>query len=412
VGRGRWIIVAAGAVVVVVIASVIVWWARSDDPSGGTAQPGTGRAAQYQPRVVGYFGQWGVYAHDYQVRNVETSGAADRLTHLLYAFGAVRGGRCAVGDPAADLTRVVAAGDSVDGVADTPAQPLRGSLNQLLKLKQRHPTLKVLWSFGGWNGSAGFAEAARDPATFAASCRTLLDDPRWKGLFDGIDVDWEYPNACGPTCDTSGRDGLTRIAAALRTEFGPDRPIAAAITADAIPGGRIDRADYATAATHLDWVMPMTYDYFGTDAGPGRTAAHSALTSYPGIPRADATADAAITKLLGLGIPSRKLLLGISFYGRGWTGVTQTAPGGSAKGLHGSGIEAYNVLKTSCPPTGTIGGTAYAHCGTQWWSYDTPDTITTKMAYATGRSLGGAFAWELSNDTPDGELLAALTAAL
>ncbi|WP_158791115.1 hypothetical protein, partial [Streptomyces sp. NRRL WC-3549] len=40
---------------------------------------------------------------------------------------------------------------------------------------------------------------------------------------------------------------------------------------------------------------------------------------------------------------------GIGFYGRGWTGVTQAAPGGTATGAapgtYEAGIEDYKVLK-------------------------------------------------------------------
>src|SRR5687768_18084614 len=38
------------------------------------------------------------------------------------------------------------------------------------------------------------------------------------------------------------------------------------------------------------------------------------------------------------------------------------------------GMEDYAVLRETCPPTGTIGGTAYALCRGQWWGYDTPET--------------------------------------
>jgi len=184
----------------------------------------------------------------------------------------------------------VPAADSVDGVADAPDQALRGEFNQLRKLRQRNPALKVLWSFGGWTGSAGFAAAARDPAGFAASCLALLDDPRWAGVFDGIDIDWEYPNACGVTCDTSGPGALARVVQALRAALGPGRLLTAAVTADASAGGRIERADYAAAAGRLDWVMAMTYDYFGTTDPAGPTAPHAALTGYPAMPRAGADA--------------------------------------------------------------------------------------------------------------------------
>jgi chitinase len=160
----------------------------------------------------------------------------------------------------------------------------------------------------------------------------------------------------------------------------------------------------------------MTYDFFGTGTGAGRTAPHSPLTAYPGIPRASATTDAAISKLLELGVPAAKVLLGVGFYGRGWTGVSSAAPGGTATGpapgTYETGMEDYAVLRETCPPTGTIGGTAYALCRGQWWGYDTPETIRTKMAYARGRGLGGAFAWELSGDTADARLVGAMVAGL
>lgn len=109
-------------------------------------------------------------------------------------------------------------------------------------------------------------------------------------------------------------------------------------------------------------------------------------------------------------------MLGIGFYGRGWTGVTQSAPGGTATGAatgtYEAGIEDYKVLKNSCPATGTIAGTAYAHCGTNWWSYDTPATIGTKMTWAKNQGLGGAFFWEFSGDTTSGELVNAISNGL
>ncbi|WP_330292420.1 glycoside hydrolase family 18 protein [Streptomyces sp. NBC_00576] len=363
-------------------------------------------------KVVGYFTEWGTYDRKYYVKNIETSGSAARLTHINYAFGNVTGGKCAMGDADAATGRAYTAAESVDGVADTASQPLRGNFNQLRELKKKHPKLKVLWSFGGWTWSSGFGEAAQNPAAFAKSCYDLVENSQWADVFDGIDIDWEYPNACGNTCDTSGRAAFKNVMAALRAKFGSGNLVTAAITADATAGGKIDAADYAGAAKYVDWYNPMTYDYFGAWAATGPTAPHSALNSYSGIPQAGYYTSATIAKLKGLGIPASKLLLGIGFYGRGWTGVTQSAPGGTATGpaagTYEAGFEDYKVLRTKCPATGTVGGTAYAKCGSDWWSYDTPATVGTKMAYKNQQGLGGTFFWELSGDTSNGELIRAI----
>ncbi|MCX4456841.1 glycosyl hydrolase family 18 protein [Streptomyces sp. NBC_01340] len=378
---------------------------------GGTTPPPTGNAVK-----LGYFTEWGIYGRNYNVKNLVTSGSAAKITHINYAFGNVTNGQCAIGDSYADYDKAFTADQSVSGVADTWDQPLRGNFNQLRELKAKYPNIKILWSFGGWTWSGGFAQAAANPAAFAQSCYDLVEDPRWADVFDGIDIDWEYPNACGLSCDTSGAAAYKNLMQALRAKFGTGNLVTAATTADGTSGGKIDAADYAGASQYVDWYNVMTYDFFGAFDADGPTAPHSPLTSYSGIPTPGFTTADAIAKFKSKGVPASKLLIGIGFYGRGWTGVTQDAPGGTATGpaagTYEQGIEDYKVLKTSCPATGTIAGTAYAHCGSNWWSYDTPATIGTKMAWAKSQGLGGAFFWEFSGDTSNGELVSALTSGL
>jgi chitinase len=383
--------------------------ARAVRTTGGT-NPDPGSKVK-----LGYFTEWGVYDRNYHVKNLVTSGSASKITHINYAFGNVQGGKCTVGEAFPAYEKSYTADQSVDGVADTWDQPLRGNFNQLKKLKAQYPNIKVLWSFGGWTWSGGFGQAAANPTAFAQSCYDLVNDPRWAGLFDGIDLDWEYPNACGLSCDTSGAASFKNMMQAMRAKFG-SKLVTAAITADASSGGKIDAADYAGAAQYVDFYNVMTYDFFGAWAAQGPTAPHSPLTSYSGIPQQGFNSDAAIQKLKGKGIAGSKLNLGIGFYGRGWTGVTQAAPGGSATGpapgKYEQGIDDYKELKTKCPATGTVAGTAYAHCGTQWWSYDTPATISGKMNYVKSQGLKGAFFWEFSGDTGNGELANAISSGL
>lgn len=361
-------------------------------------------------KIIGYYANWNIYARNFHIKNIVTSGAAAKLTHINYAFGNVQNGKCVIGDAYADYDRAYDAATSVDGVADTWDGALRGNFNQLRKLKAMYPNIKVIWSFGGWTWSGGFGQAAANPTAFAESCYNLVHDPRWNGVFDGIDIDWEYPNTCGLTCDTSGTQAYVNLMAALRAKFGSE------LVTAAIPAGaeKINAANYADAAQYVDWYNIMTYDFFGAWDTTGPTAPHSPLTSYTGIPIAGFYSDNAVQLLKSKGIPANKLLLGIGFYGRGWKGVNNVNGGlnqpatGAAQGTYEAGIEDYKVLVNTCPSTGTVAGTAYAYCNGNWWSYDTPTTIAGKMTYLKNQGMGGVFFWEMSGDTSNGALITAI----
>lgn len=362
--------------------------------------------------VVGYFTDWGIYDRGYYVKNIEDSGSADELTHILYAFGNVSRGKCQVGDPWADHDKTFEAEESVNGEADGKGDLSKtfGNFKQLRALKEMHPDLKVLWSFGGWTWSDGFAEAAKNPEAFAESCYNLLHDPAWDGLFDGIDIDWEYPNECGMTCDKeSGFYGYSNVIKALRAQFGADEIVTSAIGAGL---SKLDAADYAGAVPYLDFIMPMTYDYYGAWTPKGPTAAHSPLTTWEGETGEGFNAEATLEHMLELGIPADKTLLGVPFFGHGWMGVTDPEPGGDAiapaRGKYEMGTDDYKELIVDCPPTGKVAGTAYGFCDGEWWGYDTPETMRDKMQFVKDRGLAGTFFWELSGDTPEGDLIRAI----
>ena len=171
-------------------------------------------AAGSQPSQVraAFFANWDRYARGYFVKQIP----AGKLNVINYAFAApTAAGTCGLSDAWSDYQAPTWSGsDSVDGVSDDPANPnqhLFGNFNQLVKLKAAHPDLKVVMSIGGWTLSKYFSDVAATPASrqaFVQSCVDLLlrgnlPTGGWPeqsggngvaaGLFDGVDIDWEYP---------------------------------------------------------------------------------------------------------------------------------------------------------------------------------------------------------------------------
>src|SRR5438552_832392 len=60
------------------------------DALHGQSAIATAIAAQStQRKIVGFFVQWGMYSRNYRVKQIVTNGAADKLTHINYAFANV-----------------------------------------------------------------------------------------------------------------------------------------------------------------------------------------------------------------------------------------------------------------------------------------------------------------------------------
>jgi chitinase len=326
--------------------------------------------------------------------------AAEKLTHINYAFANVKEGRV------------------VEGFAHDAE-----NYRILTSLRARNPELKVLVSVGGWTWSGGFSDAALTAKTRRRFVKSAVSFVRRHDL-DGFDVDWEYPGLVGagnvyrPEDEANFTTLMADLRAALDKE-GKKRgrryllTIAAGASDDFLEHTRMDAVQAS-----LDYVNLMTYDFRG--AWSREAGHHSNLYVNPADP-AGRSADGAVRAFLAAGVPASKLVLGVPFYGRAWEEVE---PAGD--GLYQPGRPPRERMETKY---GSLAGLSRQPGWVRRWDtaaqapflwnadkrvfvgYDDPESLRVKSRYIRDHGLAGAMFWEYGGD-PGGELLETLFSEL
>jgi chitinase len=304
----------------------------------------------------------------------------------------------------------------------------------------------VLISLGGWTWSKNFSTFAATDASRKALVSSCIDiylkgnlpvdqgaggTGVAKGVFDGIDIDWEYPVAGGlgtNAYSAADKQNYTLLMAEFHSQLN------ALTTANkrryyltaAIGSGvdKIRNTEPALYSTYLDWINVMSYDFHGGWEAAGPTNFQSALYGDAAAPvTGDLTkynVNDAVSALVAAGMPKNKIVVGVPFYGRGWKGVTAGAKGDGlyqkatspAAGTYEAGVDDYKVLvaKRSTRYVHPITKQLWMYDGNEFWSYDDPAVIATKSAYVKDQGLGGLFSWSLDGDDSAGTLLKAMNA--
>ncbi|MEV7213781.1 glycoside hydrolase family 18 chitinase [Kitasatospora cineracea] len=447
---------------------------KARDAAGNTSpasNPVTLRTGKVNPQTgltIGYFTQWSVYARGYSVKRLDTSGSAAKLDYLNYAFANIHPStkQCfltnkaagndsdpnagdGAGDAWADFGRGWDAGTSVAGTTDTWDQKLAGNFNQLKQLKAKYPNLKVQISLGGWSYSKWFSDAAATDASRKALVSSCIDlyikgnlpviDGRGgagsaAGIFDGIDLDWEWPNSeghLGNVIRPADKANYTLLAQEFRRQLdalgattGKHYTLSAFLPAD--PAKIAAGIDIPGLFGAFDFATVQGYDYHGAwEMTTNQQSALKVAAGDPSTPDRRFSSEIAINAYVDGGAPKSKLTLGVPFYGRGWTGVPRgTTNGlfqpatGPAPGSYENGFEDYYKLKEKLASGGytlyrdEAAGHAYLYNGTVLYTYDDPTEIARKAGWIKEQGLAGAMIWSFDGDTANGELMTALANGL
>lgn len=418
--------------------------------SSSAQSPGGGKI------LGGYFEEWSIYYAGYNIANLQQNGVADKLTHLMYAFANVTttpAAGCAIADSWADYQTPYL--PSVSGVPY--AGPMYGNFAAIQQLKQLHPQLKVLMSIGGASAAntAAFQTAASTSAgrqALASSCINMfvqgniapgITSP---GLFDGFNIDWEFPTAA----DTQN---FTALLAEFRSQLdalGKTTGKHYVMSFDGPAGAQnYVNIDLKNAASQVDFITIDGYNYAGSwDAQTNHASPLFDDKQDPAYGQG-LDIDDTVNAYLKAGVPAKKYTMGLPLYGAGWTGVPNVNHGlyqnssgpspvllanataectdlsGATPGcdlLLTPGLATYATLANATAngykttyDAQRIAVSLYDPATETFYTYDDPTTALLKMLYIDLKvpgGLGGAYVWAVKDDDANGTMVKTMSKVL
>lgn len=317
---------------------------------------------------------------------------AEKLTHINYAFVDIKNNRAWLHNLATDST----------------------NFRKLNGLKQRNPDLKILISIGGWAWSENFSDAVLSDTSRQAFAASAVDIVRNYNL-DGIDIDWEYPGMKGEdnVFRPEDKENFTLMFKALREQLDAlkqqtGKPY---LVTTAMPGFNeiFTHTEMGKAQQYLDFINVMSYDFYVN--GP-KVGHHTNLFST-GKTTNEPSGDRAVQLYREAGVPVEKLVLGMSFYGRGWQLTTDNPDEVPRQAVKTNRVGGYTFIKDSLLTNPAFvrhwdrkAKAPYLFQPEQKFfiTYDDEESIRHKCRYARKKGMAGVMFWEYFND-PKGYLL-------
>ncbi|OHX00758.1 endochitinase [Colletotrichum incanum] len=351
-------------------------------------------ASTGQQQNAVYFPNWSIYGRAFHPEMLP----ATKITHILYAFVNMKpSGEVFSADTWADLEMHYAT-DSWDDMGSN----VYGCIKQLFLLKLKNRQLKVVLSIGGAFWSSPFASVASSQESrelFADSSVTLMKD--WG--FDGIDIDWEFPQSKAEAADyVLLLQAVRRRLDAYAAEHAPSYHFQLSIASSA-GSEKYEMLDLESVSNVVDCFYLMGYDY----PGSWSTVTGHQANLYPSTSDPKSTpfsTGSTVADYIAAGVPGHKIILGMPLYGRSFDNTNGF--GHPFSGVGGGSWEAgawdYKALPLPGAEEvydGSVGAVySWDPVARQLISHDSPSSVRDKVAFIKAKGLGGAMFWEASAD--------------
>lgn len=267
---------------------------------------------------------------------------------------------------------------------------------------QAHETgVKVLLSLGGWGWDKQFAAMVSKPETedrYVTAVLEMVD----RFDYDGIDLDWEYPDTAE---EVAGFERLARRFRKQLDQLGVKKSRHMFQTmAAAASTSTLKWLSNELLLETMDWVNVMTYDMAGdwTDYAWHHSPLF-ASAKQPGSPR---STELSMKYLIARGMPANRLALGIPLYGKGFSvsepyaSTKDKKPGQRAPGGHYSRLMQLQKEQgwTRQWDDETKSPWLLAPDRSAVIGYDDAESIALKTEWGMKLGLRGVFFWEINQD--------------
>ncbi|XP_071699162.1 class V chitinase CHIT5a-like [Rutidosis leptorrhynchoides] len=274
-------------------------------------------------------------------------------------------------------------------------------------LHEKDPPVKTMFSIGGaLDGPKIFSRMALSHDSRKCFTLSSIEVAR-KFDFDGIDLDWEFPQS--PEDMVNLRRLLHEWRAVVKKEAKatgrPQLLLSAAtyynpvVTLDNV----YRKYPVASINKNLDWINAMCYDYRG---GWDKTATGAQAALYD--PNSNISTSYGLQAWINAKIQKEKLVMGLPLYGRTWQLKDPSLYGIGAPAVDvGPGVdgqmpyvdvEKFNSQNNALVVFDSTTVSTYSVAGTSWIGYDDVRSIALKVSYAQNLKIGGYFFWAVNGD--------------